>query len=161
MGLFLTVGGPRDHLQGLHAPLVRIGHPQGDDALRIDLEDTAGVVVGSVLRARLEGSQLRGDVVLVDNALGHLILVPTPVHKDGGDFDLVDGLVSNDGNRPLTYSGIAVYRPELFAGQLAGRFSLVPLIREAADAGRLSGSIYEGLWEDIGTAERLAKLNEN
>jgi N-acetyl-alpha-D-muramate 1-phosphate uridylyltransferase len=101
------------------------------------------------------------DLALDDNALGHLILVPTPEHKDGGDFDLVDGMVSNNGNRPHTYGGIAVYRPELFAGQVAGRFSLVPLIREAADAGRLSGSIYEGLWEDIGTAERLTKLNEN
>ena len=100
------------------------------------------------------------ELALEDNVLGHLILTPTPEHKDVGDFDLVDGLVSNNGIRPLTYSGIAVYRPELFAGQEDGRFSLVPLIRDAADAGRLSGSIYEGLWEDIGTAERLAKLNE-
>ncbi len=101
------------------------------------------------------------DLALEGNILGHLILVPTPEHKDVGDFDLVDGRVNNNGNRPLTYSGIALYRPELFGGQEAGRFSLVPLIREAADAGRLSGSIYQGLWEDIGTAERLAKLNEN
>jgi len=47
----------------------------------------------------------------------------------------------------------------LFAGQDAGRFSIVPLMREAADRGLLSGNLYEGMWEDIGTPERLAKLN--
>jgi MurNAc alpha-1-phosphate uridylyltransferase len=30
----------------------------------------------------------------------------------------------------------------------------------AADAGRLSGSVYEGLWADIGTPDRLAALRE-
>ncbi len=100
------------------------------------------------------------DLKLEDNMLGHLILVPTPKHKDSGDFDLVDGLVSNNGNRPLTYSGIALYRPELLAGQDGGRFSLIPLIREAADSGRLSGSLYEGTWDDVGTPERLARLNQ-
>ncbi len=97
---------------------------------------------------------------LQDNMLGHLILVPTPEHKKFGDFDLVDGLVSNGGDRPLTYSGIGLYRPEILAGQKADRFSLVPLMREAADAGRLTGGLYEGLWEDIGTPERLAQLNQ-
>lgn len=99
------------------------------------------------------------DLKLQDNMLGHLILVATPEHKESGDFDLVDDRISNGGSRPLTYSGIALYRPELFAGQDAGRFSIVPLMREAADRGLLSGNLYEGMWEDIGTPERLAKLN--
>ncbi len=100
------------------------------------------------------------DRKLQDNMLGHLILVPTPEHKQFGDFDLVNGMVSNGGDRPLTYSGIGLYRPEFLAGQEAGHFSLVPLMREAADSGRLSGTLYEGLWEDIGTPERLARLNQ-
>lgn len=100
------------------------------------------------------------DLVLDESALGHLILVPTPDHRERGDFDLIDGLVRNDPNRELTYSGIALYRPELLAGQKAGRFSLVPLMREAADRGQLTGSVFEGVWEDIGTTNRLARLNE-
>ena len=100
------------------------------------------------------------DLKLQDNMLGHLILVPTPEHKSFGDFDLVNGLVSNGGDRPLTYSGIGLYRPEFLAGQEAGRFSLVPLMREAADSGRLTGGLYDGLWEDIGTPERLRQLNQ-
>lgn len=100
------------------------------------------------------------DLELQDDMLGHLILVPTPAHKEVGDFDLTNGLISNDGNRPYTYSGIGLYRPEFLSGQKAGRFSLVPLMREAADRGQLSGGLHEGLWEDIGTVERLANLNE-
>ena len=46
------------------------------------------------------------------------------------------------------------------AGQNASRFSLVPLMREAADRGLLGGTLYDGMWEDIGTPERLAKLNQ-
>ena len=100
------------------------------------------------------------DLVLSKNTLGHLILVPTPGHRIHGDFDLIDGLVRNGPDRELTYSGIALYRPEMLAGQKAGRFSLVPLMREAADRGELTGSLSEGLWEDIGTTDRLARLNE-
>jgi MurNAc alpha-1-phosphate uridylyltransferase len=36
---------------------------------------------------------------------------------------------------------------------------LAPLLRGAADAGRLSGELYRGLWRDVGTAERLAELD--
>ena len=35
------------------------------------------------------------DVILQDAMLGHLVLVPSPSYRDGGDFDLEDGLVSN------------------------------------------------------------------
>lgn len=99
------------------------------------------------------------ELTLADDLLGHLILVPTPAHKKKGDFDLIDGLVRNSECPALTFSGIALYRPELFAGQTAGRFSVVPILRQAADHGQLSGSLFRGLWEDIGTPERLARLN--
>jgi len=52
------------------------------------------------------------DVALRENALGHLVLVPSPDYRDAGDFDLVDGLVRNSASPSLTYSGVAVYRPE-------------------------------------------------
>ncbi len=94
------------------------------------------------------------------NKLGHLILVPTPGHRKNGDFDLVNGLVRNVEDPALTFSGIALYRPELLGGQKPGRFSLVPLLREAAGCDRLGGSLFEGAWEDAGTQERLAILNQ-
>jgi MurNAc alpha-1-phosphate uridylyltransferase len=90
---------------------------------------------------------------------GHLVLVPTPAHKERGDFDLHGSRVIDSDEPVLTFSGIAVYRPEFFADCEAGRFPLAPMLKTAARAGALSGSLYEGLWEDVGTPERLAELN--
>jgi len=100
------------------------------------------------------------DVALAENALGHLVLVPVPTYREAGDFDLVDGLVRNSEAPSVTYGGIAVYRPEFFDGCSRGRFSIVPLFRKAADEGRLQGALYEGLWADIGTSERLEAANQ-
>ena len=32
------------------------------------------------------------------------------------------------------------------------------LLRSAAESRRLSGELFDGLWQDVGTAERLAEL---
>ena len=97
-------------------------------------------------------------VELAAGCLGHLVLVPTPDYSDHGDFDIEDGLIRNGERALYTFSGVAVYRPEFFDGCEAGRFPLAPMLREAADQGLLSGSLYEGLWADVGTPERLAAL---
>jgi len=101
------------------------------------------------------------EIELPTELLGHLVLVPTPDYRDAGDFDLQDGLVENGEMRSLTFSGMAVYRPEFFAGCEAGRFPLAPMLRNAADAGQLGGSMYEGLWADVGTQQRLDALNSS
>lgn len=98
------------------------------------------------------------DVSLARKELGHLVLVPSPDYREGGDFDLDDGLIENGETQSLTFSGVAVYRPEMFESCEAGRFSIVPILREAADEKLLQGSIYDGHWADIGTPERLASL---
>jgi len=90
---------------------------------------------------------------------GHLVLVPRPAHRDRGDFNLRDGRVRDSDDAAYTFSGVAVYRPEFFADCDAGRFPLAPMLKAAARAGHLRGSLYEGLWEDVGTSERLAELN--
>ncbi len=101
----------------------------------------------------LPPAALRGD------DLGHLVLVPRPAHKACGDFDLRDGRIRDGGDAAYTFSGVAVYRPDFFADREPGRFPLAPMLRAAARAGHLAGSLYEGLWEDVGTPERLAELN--
>ena len=92
--------------------------------------------------------------------LAHLVLVPTPADNDAGDFALEGDRIRNSGDELLTFSGVSVYRPEFFAGCTPGRFSVVPLLRAAADAGRVSGSVYAGLWRDAGTPARLAELQD-
>ena len=96
---------------------------------------------------------------IADDCLAHLVLVPTPSHKDIGDFDLDGGKVLNAERPTLTFSGIGCYRPEFFAGQRPGRFPLAPLLRSMADAGKVSGNRYEGMWHDVGTPERLDEIN--
>ena len=39
------------------------------------------------------------------------------------------------------------------------RFSIVPLIRKAADSGKIGGLIFEKSWHDVGTPERLREIN--
>ena len=96
---------------------------------------------------------------LADTDLGHLVLVPRPANKQHGDFDLRDGRICESKDPAYTFSGVAVYRPEFFADCEPGRFPLAPMLKSAARAGRLAGNLYEGLWEDVGTPERLAELN--
>ena len=91
--------------------------------------------------------------------LAHLVLVANPPHRERGEFDLDAGLVCASDEATLTFSGVAMYRPEFFAGCAPGRFPLAPMLYDAADARRLSGSLYEGLWEDVGTPARLEELN--
>jgi N-acetyl-alpha-D-muramate 1-phosphate uridylyltransferase len=96
---------------------------------------------------------------LADDDLAHLVLVPTPPEKESGDFGLSGDRICNSDNADFTFSGVAAYRPEFFADCSSGRFSVVPLLRAAADAGRLCGSVYNGFWRDVGTPERLGELN--
>ena len=99
------------------------------------------------------------EITLLPNDLGHLVLVPTPDYRDRGDFALAGDRVANEGGTLLTFSGVAVYRPEFFADCRPGRFPLAPMLRDAADAGRLGGTRYDGCWRDVGTPERLSELN--
>lgn len=93
------------------------------------------------------------------DALAHLVLVDNPPQHAGGDFALTGGRVrASDGQR-LTFAGIGVYRPELFHGQSDGPAPLGPLLREAIARGQVSGEHYRGVWQDIGTPERLAALD--
>ncbi len=94
--------------------------------------------------------------------LAHLVLVDNPAHHPEGDFVLQHGQVfgSNPGLPSLTYSGLAVLNPQLFAGCMEGAFKLAPLLRQAMDAGQVSGEHYQGHWVDVGTHERLAEIEQ-
>lgn len=93
--------------------------------------------------------------------LAHLVMAPNPAHHATGDFALQGGLLRDaaDGAGPrLTFSGIGLYRPELFDGTPDGAFPLAPLLRQAMNRGLVGGEHYTGQWCDVGTPERLAVL---
>ena len=90
--------------------------------------------------------------------LAHLVLIPNPEHHPEGDFGLENGRVKKQGNDYFTFSGIGVYRPELFAKTAPGKSKLAPLLRVAMQQNTVSGELHSGFWMDIGTPERLLAL---
>ena len=92
--------------------------------------------------------------------LAHLVLVDNPPHHPNGDF-VLDGQRVGDTDGPrLTFSGIGVYRPELFVGQHPRRGALAPLLLEAMRHDLVTGEYFAGQWCDIGTIDRLLALRE-
>jgi MurNAc alpha-1-phosphate uridylyltransferase len=89
----------------------------------------------------------------------HLVLVENPPHNLRGDFSLHDGRLSAAAGETLTYSGIGLYHPGFFRGYEPGKRPLLPLLKRAIAEQRLFGESYHGLWTDVGTPERLARLN--
>ncbi len=92
--------------------------------------------------------------------LAQLVLVPNPEHNQKGDFHLdAQGRITAAAGERLTYSGVAVVDPRIFAVAVAGRFPLLPWLLRARDAGLLGGQRHRGRWLDIGTPQRLAQLD--
>lgn len=107
------------------------------------------------------------------DALAHLLMVDSPAFAPHGDFVLhADGRLGLGAGARLTYAGIGVYRPELFAhwrqdaAACAGiaasppRFPLAPLLRAAIARDQITGSHFRGRWNDIGTPQRLAEWEQ-
>mgnify|MGYP001814296400 FL=1 len=104
-----------------------------------------------------------GALALPEGSLAHLVMVPNPSHNPRGDFRLDDGRLHGleDGaGDVLTYSGIGLFDPALFASQSRGRFPLAPLLRKAIAAARATGVRHDGEWDDVGTPERLTALRQ-
>ncbi|MDD2760565.1 MAG: nucleotidyltransferase family protein [Methylomonas sp.] len=92
--------------------------------------------------------------------LAHLIMIDNPPHHRQGDFCLRNnGLLSEFGEEKLTFSGIGVYHPALFADLPVGQpLKLRPLLNQAMRQGLVSGEYYSGFWLDIGTPQRLREV---
>lgn len=103
----------------------------------------------------------------------HLVMINPPPQAPNGDFALdSNGRLIAEGDAKLTYSGIGVFRRELFddwqsvIGELAAqdqnppRFKLAPLLRDAMRRAKITGEHYAGVWMDVGTPERLQSLRD-
>ena len=91
--------------------------------------------------------------------LAHLVLIDNPAHHPNGDFGLQNGRVV-DGMPKLTFSGIGVYQPALFAHIARGSSApLAPLLRAQIAQGKVSGEHHTGRWVDVGTPQRLEELD--
>jgi N-acetyl-alpha-D-muramate 1-phosphate uridylyltransferase len=139
--------------------------PEGEQAL-----ETAGGIINAL---HLLGDEtflvVNGDIAtnfpfaeLKDRTvdLAHLVLVDNPAHNAQGDFGLnKSGLLVSNSTKKFTFSGIGLYRPELFSNIPKGPSKLGPLLHQAIAGGRVTGQKMDGFWMDIGTPERLQELD--
>ncbi len=101
---------------------------------------------------------------LSEQSLGRLLLVPNPDFHPGGDFSLSEqgqiGLESD--TERFTFAGISLLRPALIAHYPERRavFPLLEALRPAISAGQLAGRVHRGQWSDVGTPERLNRLDQ-
>jgi MurNAc alpha-1-phosphate uridylyltransferase len=127
--------------------------PNGDEAFWVVSGDI--FAPDFAYEAELARAFAEGD----DDAL--LWVVPNPSFKRAGDFALeADGRLRRQAiDRPFTYANFALARPRLVASVVPGtRAALAPLLFASADAGRLGGRRWDGVWENVGTPEQLAAL---
>jgi MurNAc alpha-1-phosphate uridylyltransferase len=137
------------------------------------LDDVFWVAAGDVFAPDFVFSAKAYEGFKASTCLAHIWLVPNPDHNLGGDFGLSpDGLAlnlpRNAGHTFFTFSTIALYKRAFFeadwcpipAGNPKGvKAPLAAMLRAAMGQGLVSASVYEGLWVDVGTPERLAQLN--
>jgi N-acetyl-alpha-D-muramate 1-phosphate uridylyltransferase len=134
------------------------------------LETAGGIVQALPLLGQRPFLVVAGDILcdypferLVDQepaGLAHLVMVNNPAHHPDGDFALQNGQLTSSGPERLTFSGIGLYRPEMFLHLKPGRRPLRPVFEQALAPGQLSGERYTGYWSDIGTLERLTQARE-
>lgn len=108
---------------------------------------------------------------LAEQCDAHVLLVENPDHNIEGDFAINQGLLSNPtkaDSKTYTFSGVAIYRRGFFTAntnQCAVSVEqnnirpLAPMLRAAADKNKVSANVITEAWTDVGTPERLAKLN--
>jgi N-acetyl-alpha-D-muramate 1-phosphate uridylyltransferase len=140
--------------------------PEGDEAL-----ETAGGIVNALpLLGKEPFLVVNGDIATdfpyvtfktMPVKLAHIVLVDNPAHHPQGDFglDSTDKVTESDVSR-FTFSGIGLYHPDFFNTAPKGKSKLLPLLQKAIAANKLTGQYYSGFWMDIGTPERLQKLDD-
>jgi MurNAc alpha-1-phosphate uridylyltransferase len=91
----------------------------------------------------------------------HLVMVPNPPFHPKGDFVLDRaGALSLEGTARYTFGSIGIYDTRMFHTLAPGaRQALTPYYRDTIRAGRASGELYEGLWENVGTPAQLHALD--
>ncbi|MEB3766661.1 N-acetylmuramate alpha-1-phosphate uridylyltransferase MurU [Acinetobacter sp. MD2] len=103
------------------------------------------------------------DLDLAHN-LAHLVLVENPPQHPQGDFVLANQQAycfeQQQAGEALTYSGIGLYSPQLFASLAQGKQPLAPLLKQTMLNGMVSAQKMTATWVDVGTPERLFALDQ-
>lgn len=139
------------------------------------LETAGGIINALPLLGTDPFILVNGDVwttmdfsTLLDVDLGdkqaHLVLVDNPPQHTKGDFILANDLAytfeQDQLGEALTYSGVAVLKPQMFVGLENGKRPLAPLLKQAMQQQRVSAEKMQAIWVDVGTPDRLEQLDQ-
>lgn len=109
----------------------------------------------ATLRDRAKAMEARKEAGM------HLVMVPNPPFHPKGDFALHGDTLALDGEPRYTFGNIGLYDKRMFRDLAPGtRRALTPYYRETIAAGRASGELYAGRWENVGTPAQLQALDQ-
>lgn len=102
---------------------------------------------------------------LPEGVHAHLLLVENPTHNASGDFGVRQGMLqcATEGIQSYTYTGMGLFSPQLFESYQPGSEQFVrlrPLLDQGIANMQIAASVITAPWTDVGTPERLAKLQE-
>lgn len=90
----------------------------------------------------------------------HFVLADNPPFHPSGDFAIRDGRATREGAR-LNFSGITCWHPKLFSDVPVGIHArLFPWADAYVADNRVTAEHFGGFWENVGTVEQLASLNQ-
>ena len=141
------------------------GLRQGMSLMKLD--DYFFAINGDVFCPSFPFEKIQGSVQRLRDGhpitLAYLFLVENPDHNPQGDFQLDGSLVKDKDSQgsSLTCSGAGIYHQDLFKSIKIGEIAkLAPILRQAMNEGQVLGEALSVPWADVGTPERLTKLNK-
>ena len=126
-----------------------LGTAQGIRNISKDFNDNF-IVINSDIWTDYELKKLK-DTDLNEN-LAHIILIKTPFYLKG-DFDVNDNKISV--GTDYVFSGIGKYDKNLFENHKDKELGDILRAEE-----KIAFSIYDGVWMDVGTPERLEQIRQ-
>ena len=99
-----------------------------------------------------------------DDGAVHLVLVPNPPFRPDGDYTLElgaqPGRVGLHGSPRWTWSGIGIFPTWLLREIPSGqKIALLPFFSDWIARGLVTGEVYRGVWDNLGTPEQLTRLD--
>jgi len=137
---------------------------QYSDEGQAALETAGGIVNALPLLGQEPFLVVSADVVhdfdlstlsLGPGMLGQLVLVRNRPHHPRGDFGIAKGGLLTVEPPRMTFAGIALLAPGLFAGLRPGLRPLRGVLRAAIGRRQMTGCHHRGTWVDVGTPARL------
>lgn len=113
-------------------------------------EEPFAVVSGDLITAYDYQRLLLYEAALKSSeTVAHCVLVPNPPFHPQGDFGLSGSSLSFDTETYYNYAGIAVLKPSVFNNVQPVPTKMLEVMRRYIEAGQVSGSLYQGPWQNV------------